>query len=793
MKKNILLYIFLIFTIFIFSENVMVIFSGNFSDSNNENRFESFYKNIDKDKYSVSYEYIELRSKTYDSNFYDNFYTYLNNKYIFDDFSSFVFFGEEAVDFSLKYLDKQINYNIPFFFYGIDVSYKEFLSKRYTGVFENISFYDTVNFIKHLQPDIKNILVFGNGTEKFNREIKIIKEDILYFREEINFHIYDNINVSDILDILNFFNNKSAVIVVSPFLLDNNTLSDTETTKYIVSKYFNIPVYSLRDSMVGKGIIGGRVISGIQQGEIAVKILNGSDENNYYIYENKYVADYDSVIKYGININNIPKNTEIINEYYISKNFSFAVILIWVFIVGFLITVIFIMCLKTRKMKNLKDEVLYNFEHDVLTGTYNRNYFQKYFDIISRKSTEPFAVFFIDIDNQKIINDIYGYNAGDLIIKEVSKRLTESFEKDDVIARFSGDEFGGIIKNFSGLDGLYKKLDKMVINLNKKFHIENYEINVYSSTGVALFPYDGITLDVLLRNIDIAMHKARTINGNTYRVYNRIMKKENDEILYIKTKLKNAIETGDDLDVFYQPIVDLSDFSISHVEALIRWKDGEKGYISPEKFIQIAEENGLIFPLGEFVLRKVCRDLNYMISKGMYLNVAINLSPQQFYSDKIIDVIRSILINNNVMPQNISFEVTETVAMQNIDFTVEILNEMKKLGHKIYLDDFGTGYSSLNYLAKLPVDSIKIDKSFIDDIEEKESSKVLVKAIISMAHSMNIFTIAEGVENNEQLRFLKEINCNKIQGYIYSKPLPLSQLVEFHNKISKTKFMNEIK
>lgn len=182
-----------------------------------------------------------------------------------------------------------------------------------------------------------------------------------------------------------------------------------------------------------------------------------------------------------------------------------------------------------------------------------------------------------------------------------------------------------------------------------------------------------------------------------------------------------------------------------------------------------------------------------MISKGMYLNVAINLSPQQFYSDKIIDVIRSILINNNVMPQNISFEVTETVAMQNIDFTVEILNEMKKLGHKIYLDDFGTGYSSLNYLAKLPVDSIKIDKSFIDDIEEKESSKVLVKAIISMAHSMNIFTIAEGVENNEQLRFLKEINCNKIQGYIYSKPLPLSQLVEFHNKISKTKFMNEIK
>jgi diguanylate cyclase (GGDEF)-like protein/PAS domain S-box-containing protein len=394
------------------------------------------------------------------------------------------------------------------------------------------------------------------------------------------------------------------------------------------------------------------------------------------------------------------------------------------------------------------------------------------------------SVLFIDLDNFKNLNDTLGHNFGDKVIKKIGEILKSICYEDIIPARVGGDEFVVIIPKFEKISEVVEFTKKVLKSFEEVRSVNDNDINLSSSIGISIFPDHGLNASQILKNADLAVHHVKKSGKNNYRFYNEIMTKEIENRVEIERYLKKAIEK-DELVLNYQPLIDSYTKKIDSIEALVRWMHPKIGMISPLVFIPIAEETGFIKELGTWVLKTACKQNKIWQDKGFPpMKVSINVSPLQLEQDDFIAIVKNTLIQTQLEPKYLQLEITENVSMKFLDENVKILEELRTMGINIAMDDFGTGYSSLNYLMRLPIDSLKIDKSFIEDIQGSNNKELIMDTIIKLAHNLNLEVIAEGVETEEQLDLLRKMDCNKIQGYLFSKPLPKEELEKLLSKTS---------
>ena len=451
-----------------------------------------------------------------------------------------------------------------------------------------------------------------------------------------------------------------------------------------------------------------------------------------------------------------------------------------------------------KSIEKLQDEVLehqktqeqikYIAYHDTLTGLPNRNLLNEllvHSITLAERNNKCMAVLFLDIDGFKMINDSKGHGMGDQILQEVAERLLKTLRKSDVIARHGGDEFIVIIEELDNCSGVELIANKIVNCFQEPFHLENQDYFLTTSVGVAVYPADGQTPDMLIKNADIAMYKAKENGKNQYLFCTPVMKDVANETMELSTNLYRAIEKNE-LELYYQPQLSCHNNQIMGVEALIRWRHPVMGLISPAKFIPIAEKTGLILPIGEWVLRTACQQNKKWQEQGLpKIRMGVNLSLRQFHNNDLLNLVEAVLKETKLAPQYLELEITETIAMKEKSYIINTLNAFRQIGVSIAIDDFGTEYSSLSYLKHLPVDRLKVAMQFIRGIGIDHKDEALAKGIIVLAKSIGMNVIAEGVETKEQLEFLKNHNCDEIQGYYFFKPLieaEMTKLLITYNK-----------
>lgn len=423
--------------------------------------------------------------------------------------------------------------------------------------------------------------------------------------------------------------------------------------------------------------------------------------------------------------------------------------------------------------------------HDGLTGLYNRVAFMKYaYKIFHDASVgaSKHAIFFIDLDNFKNINDTLGHDYGDLLLKDVSDRMLSCIASDDILARNGGDEFLILKNRFDTVDDLENFASQLVNVVHHPFVLNDETAVVSMSVGIAVFPNNGLTVSELIKNADIAMYNAKNSGKNSYRFFDSYMEDDVNRKNDLADILSHVIDKNE-IYLQYQPQVNVESGQVTGYEALMRIESELVGFISPAEFIPIAEETGIINILGEWALIEACNFNQVLIKSGFGpLRVSVNVSTTQLKDDHLIDIIKSIPEKTGMDLKHLEIEITESVLMNSFEHNLKLINQMKELGCSIALDDFGTGYSSFNYLTQIPIDTLKIDKSFIDGICSNEKDRCIADSIIDLAHKMDISVVAEGVEDNEQLQILQNQFCDTLQGYLFSKPLNSTDFIELLSK-----------
>ena len=420
---------------------------------------------------------------------------------------------------------------------------------------------------------------------------------------------------------------------------------------------------------------------------------------------------------------------------------------------------------------------------DSLTDVNNRfSYLEKMDLLLSNvsKFKEPqHAIFFLDLDRFKQVNDTLGHEFGDYLLVEVAKRLKGLLNSDDIVARYGGDEFVLTLTDIRHPREAAKFAEEIIKEIEKPIKVNNQEIFVSTSIGISIYPHDGNTTEDLLNRADKAMYYAKQSGRSRFSFYFDELNTDTNRLILLDSEIRKAIENRD-FELYYQPKVNVKQNKIIGFEALVRWKSDKLGFVSPVEFIPYAEETGLIIPISEIIIEKACEELVKLREVGYSrLPISINISSIHFQQTNFLESIQKILERNNTSAQNFEIEVTERTVMNNDVDTISKLVRLKQLGFKISIDDFGTGYSSLSYLVRFPVDYLKIDKSFIQHIVNLADKQAIVDAIIQMAHRLNMQVIAEGVESIQQVNHLNQMGCDYIQGYYYSKPVPIEELIEF--------------
>ncbi|QFG01142.1 EAL domain-containing protein [Psychrobacillus glaciei] len=419
---------------------------------------------------------------------------------------------------------------------------------------------------------------------------------------------------------------------------------------------------------------------------------------------------------------------------------------------------------------------------DHLTSIGNRNSFNESLNNlinVSKQNEYKHAVLFIDLDRFKQINESIGNDGGDLILTEVANRINRIVQRKDIFARYGGDEFLLTLNNIHHQKEAAYYAKEITKLLNKPFYINSDEIYITSSIGISFYPQDGISAERLIHKADKAMYFAKQNGRNQYAFYFEELESDSKRLLLLESELRKAIQKKE-FTIYYQPKVSIEKQEIIGVEALVRWQNEKLGFVSPGEFIPYAEDAGLIIPLSEVIIEKVCLDIIDWRNKGILnLLVSINIASLHFQQDDFIERINSILMQYNCSPRQLELEVTERTIMNDTEGIVEKLIKLKNMGFKLSIDDFGTGYSSLSYLNRFPLNYLKIDGSFIKQITSLKDKQAIVDCIILLAHRLHIKVVAEGVETKEQVKLLKEMDCDIIQGYYYSRPIPSKELLDF--------------
>lgn len=438
-------------------------------------------------------------------------------------------------------------------------------------------------------------------------------------------------------------------------------------------------------------------------------------------------------------------------------------------------------CLEGKVQERSKEVYEVAF-YDHLTGLANRRLFEEIIkDLMVKCDDDGDSLFILllDLDRFKVINDTYGHSFGDLLIKEVSIILKELSFEDSIISRQGGDEFAISIKHNKGRIKAKLIAEKIQKRLSKSIEIKNKTVYITCSIGISCYPSNGKTYADIIRCADIAMYYSKKLGRNTYSFFYKDMLKSNTQRMTFEIELQNAILEKQFV-LYYQPQVDAFTREVIGLEALIRWNHPTRGLVSPFEFISVAEETGLIGAIGKWVLETACAQTKVWHDKGFdKLKIGVNISAYQFQQENFIDVVKEVLDKTQLDPKYLDLEITESIAMKNENIVITKLNELKKIGVQVSMDDFGTGYSSLSYLNKFPIDTLKIPREFILDIKSCNSNINVIEAIIGLAKNLKLKIIAEGVENNIQLKFLRDRECDLIQGFIFSKPLPLEKVEDF--------------
>ena len=451
--------------------------------------------------------------------------------------------------------------------------------------------------------------------------------------------------------------------------------------------------------------------------------------------------------------------------------------------------------LQINERKQAEQQLKHLALHDPLTGLPNRLLFQDRLQqaiALSKRHQHKFAVIFMDLDNFKIINDTMGHEAGDELLRQTALRLSGTGRETDTVARLGGDEFAFIINKVDTVEDAMNSAQRLNTLLKTPIEVNGSAINMGSSIGVTIYPDDAANSEELLRNADIAMYQAKDDGRNTTRFFTREMNAKLQQNKEILTDLAESLTQGH-FELYYQPLFTIDHKELVGAEALIRWHHPEKGMIPPDKFIAVAEQSGLINELGDWVLAQACREIKTFVNARILdIKIAINISPVQFKSKDFLQHMLLILEQHDVSADFIELEITEGAVMDNVDQAIETMQALHDAGFQLAMDDFGTGYSSLSYLKRFPIQKVKIDRSFISDLENDDDSKSITTAIIQMSHSLGLHVLAEGVETEEQLHYLQGEKCDYVQGYYTGRPMPASEFIKKFSVSEEGKCTNDV-
>ncbi|WP_226585549.1 EAL domain-containing protein [Halobacillus litoralis] len=532
----------------------------------------------------------------------------------------------------------------------------------------------------------------------------------------------------------------------------------------------------------GEGIFGIDLYGNITfANPSATKLLGYNDEGEITTlsYLKIFKWENDNIMTYSFkDIYDWKKKNDQQDQYFIKKNGA-------MFPVEYVITpkkegqttIGYVVTFKdVTSRKQMEEKIKYHAYYDSVTNIPNRVLFHDRLNqaiSYAELTAKPMAVLFLDLDRFKKINDTFGHSFGDQVLKEVAFRLQEAIPKEATVSRQGGDEFIILLPTIKRTECAINCSQMILQAFDKPFTISQQEIAVKTSIGISLFPDNGETAETLIKHADVAMYKAKELTGNQYQLFSPEIENRAVEQIQLENDLFKALQHDSEFELYYQPKVDVRTDQLIGMEALVRWNHPTLGTISPAHFIPLAEETGLITLLGEWVIKQACRQMRIWFDEGhTSLIVSANLSPQQFNQPKLAPVIADILKETNLPASLLELELTETIILNNTSQTMKTIEELKELGIQLSIDDFGTGYSSLGYLRDFPVDTLKIDKSFIDNVTTNQDNAAITKTIITLANSLGLNVIAEGVEKKNQTNFLAEHGCYWVQGFYYSQPLP---------------------
>ncbi len=430
--------------------------------------------------------------------------------------------------------------------------------------------------------------------------------------------------------------------------------------------------------------------------------------------------------------------------------------------------------------KKTEEDLLRLANFDELTGLPNRSLFRDRLNQGMERSQRKklnLGLLYVDLDRFKKVNDSLGHDAGDELLIKVSDILNECVRASDTVCRLGGDEFTIILPEINDISDAGKVAEKIINIMSHPINLRGEEISITPSIGISIFPDDASDFETLMKNADAAMYHAKSSGRNNYQYYTQLMNSLARDRLYRENRLRHALENQEFI-IYYQPQVDTNSLEVTGYEALIRWRDSESGITGPDKFVPLLEDTGMIVEVGEWIFNKVCDDINLLKQKNKHFKtVSVNISARQFLDNMLVQKIANILKNTAVNTDNLTIEITETIMMTETELSLNILSELSSMGIQLSLDDFGTGYSSLAYLQRFPINALKIDKSFIQDIHFDKHNATICEAIITIGKQLGLKVVAEGVETHEQFDFMRQRGCDIIQGYYFGRPSPIEQLL----------------
>ena len=433
--------------------------------------------------------------------------------------------------------------------------------------------------------------------------------------------------------------------------------------------------------------------------------------------------------------------------------------------------------------KRYQEQLEYQANYDALTGLPNRNLLHDRLkqSVYAQRFVRSIGVVFLDIDHFKFVNDSLGHNTGDKLLQKVAARLLASVRDGDTVARLGGDEFILILNDQTGQEVIYRAMQRIIGKMAEPIEVDGQELLVTASAGISLYPQDGPDVETLLKNADAAMYRAKEKGRNNFQFYTAEMNRQVNERLRLESSLRRALDRNE-FELYYQPRIRVADGALVGCEALLRWQHPEMGLTLPERFIGLAEETGLIVPVGEWVIRTACRQARAWQKQGLPpIVVSVNLSMRQFKQEALSSAVDDALRTSGLAPRLLEMELTESLVMQDTEAAIRVLERLREIGVEISVDDFGTGHSSLAYLTRLPISALKIDQSFVQAIKGTRLSDegIVAQAIISLAHNLKLKVVGEGVETATQFEFLKSHACDEVQGYHFGTPMPAPEFESF--------------